>query len=107
MTELQNIDLTDEDFALLMKGLDALPSANLAGELMIDMMKAMTTEAKDEEGRRKILEDRKRDRRKDELAKIELQESILILQAKLLLLKRYLRSQGAFKEANDIIHPKT
>jgi len=71
MTELQQLNLTEKDFNLIIEGLDAISEKGLAGELMFGIIGAM---------------------------------EVKILQGKLLMLKRYLISQAALRESQDIIN---
>jgi hypothetical protein len=103
--QIENLDLTEEDFKLIIDGLDCLPSRSLPGSMMIEIIEAIIpTENED------IMEKRKREidarRQKNDLERQLLIENIRILQGKLLTLKRFLREQGALKEANNIINPQ-
>jgi hypothetical protein len=39
MTDIKNLELTEQDFQLLVDGLDALPEKGVAGEMMGELMK--------------------------------------------------------------------
>lgn len=103
MTQPQDLNLSEKDFDLIIEGLDSLPDKGLAGEMMGDLLGAMLSkEAPDEKG--KFMLDRERKKHEKESKQRELKEDIRILQGKLLMLKRYLREQGALKETYDIIN---
>ncbi|HXR85045.1 MAG TPA: hypothetical protein VN722_12085 [Hanamia sp.] len=103
--QIENFDLTEDDFKLIIDGLDCLPTKSFPGTMMIEIIGAIMPD-QDEE----IMERRKRELdtkfKKQELERQLLIENIRILQGKLLTIKRFLREQGALKEANNIINPQ-
>lgn len=100
--DIKDLELTDQDFQLLVDGLDALPEKGLAGEMIGDLFVGML--GKDnEEGMEKLKREREEKRRKQDILKQQQKEEIRILQGKLLMLKRWLLQQGALKQANDIL----
>jgi hypothetical protein len=100
--DIKNLELTEQDFQLLVDGLDALPEKGLAGDMMGDLIVGMLGRD-NEEGMDKIKREREEKRRIQDLAKQAMKEDIRILQGKLLLLKRWLLQAGALKQANDIL----
>jgi hypothetical protein len=100
--ELQEIQLTEADFNLLIEGLDSLPEkgaaglimASLTGKLMAgdnprhqaEVDKAIARHEKEHEARKKAID-----------------EDIALLKGKLILLKRYLVTNGALKTVNKIV----
>lgn len=101
--EIRNLELTEEDFALIIDGLDALPEKGAAGELMGDIpMGVLGKDNPDDKDKIK----RERDIQKAEKARSQhlLKENIRILQGKLLLLKRWLQTEGALKQTYDTLN---
>src|SRR5450631_4113804 len=98
--ELENLNLTEEDFTLLQEALEHMPSKDLAGKLMFNMIEHMVGEKTPE-----AIEQRKAkmisDERKEQAKKQQVVEDVRVLQGKLIQLKRYLLGQGALKQAND------
>lgn len=102
MNNLQSLNLSENDFKLIVDGLDALPSKDLAGEMMADLM--ICAFKKEGDDMDKIIDDRKRVQQRKNDAKAILCEDIKILQGKILMLKRYLLENNALKETVDIIN---
>ena len=102
MKELENLELTDKDFKLLVEGLDALPSKDLGGEIMFALLGSMALKD-DPEGKDKFKREMLSDRASKEREKALLIEEIRILQGKLLQLQRYLRMNNLLKQANDLL----
>lgn len=101
-TDLKNLQLEEKDFDLLLKGLEVLPSSDLAGEMMIDLF-SMAFAKDDPEAKQKLLEDKENRKRAKEKEKQHLIEEVKILQGKLLLLKRYLIQNNLLKDAENIL----
>ena len=89
MEDLKRLHLQASDFDLIMDALEALPSSGMAGEMMGDLI-SLVISKDDKEGRE--MYERKRDQRQQErLAQQKAQkELIVILQGKMLGLKRAL-----------------
>lgn len=102
--QLQSLNLTDNDFKLIIDGLDALPSKDLAGDIMGDLLMGMLSDKTNPESQQKLKMEREQKRSKKVKAKEAMQEDIKILQGKLLMLKRYLLERGALIETYDIIN---
>lgn len=100
--DIKDLELTEQDFQLLVDGLDALPEKGLAGEMMGELLAGMLTKDNPE-----AMEKHKREqdakRKKAESAKLQMKEDVRILQGKLLMLKRWLLQEGALKQAHEII----
>ena len=94
---LKYLNLTEQDFKMLVDGLDALPDKDVARNIMQTLMEIMITNKNPD----KIFEkfDRKMEKSPE---KILQREDIKILQGKLLLLKRYLIETNALNEAQNI-----
>jgi|GEM_PF-6448131 len=108
MINIQTLDLTEKDFDLIIAGLDHLPQKSLAGDMITDLMSTIIEDKlPDDRNAQSRFEMLKRDRDKKakmrEAEKKDLVEDVRILQGKLLILKRYLKQEGALKEATDII----
>lgn len=100
--DIKNLELTEQDFQLLVDGLDALPEKGLAGDMMGDLFLGMLGRD-NEEGMEKLKREREEKRRIQDMVKQQQKEEIRILQGKLLMLKRWLLQQGALKQANDVL----
>lgn len=102
MNTLQQLNLSERDFKLLIDGLDALPERGVAGDMMAEIiMHAFSKNEVDEKKMKLQLDAARRDK---ESKKESLIEDVKILQGKLIMLKRYLAEQGALDGANDIIN---
>ena len=95
MKNLRDLNLTNEEFKLIIDGLDELPNrgaiGSMMGNLMIDMI------ADKEQGNpmlNKMERDRDLRRRKEEQKKQELSDKIKILQGKLLQFKNFLANNN-------------
>lgn len=100
MTDLKDLNLSDEDFSLLIQGLDALPQKDQAGEMMSDLIGTVLFDGKmKEEFERK----RKQDLVKKQAAKDKLIEDTKILQGKLLMMKRFMQENNLMKDVNNIL----
>jgi hypothetical protein len=104
MDQLKQISLTEEDFKLIGKALDTLPSADnistILTEAAVDnLSKGMPTFAKEKLDAQwkkfKVDEQMKRESEKEE---------IKILQGKLILLKRALIENNLMGKVNDILN---
>lgn len=104
MIDIKNLDLTKKDFDMLIEGLEHLPHKSDAGEMIGDLMTAMLTNKDNKNDVEKMKREREEKYKKKKEQDHELIEDIRILQGKLLTLKRYLKQEGALKEAEDIIH---
>lgn len=103
LEQIRLLNLTDEDFKLLVDGLDALPERGLAGEMMGDLIIGMMSKG-DKEAQDKVLEEREKRLRKMKGEKELMKENVKILQGKLLMLKRYLQENKLLKEAYEAIN---
>ena len=102
--ELKDIKLTKEDFDMLIKGIEALPSQGQAGELITDLMESMLSDKIPEEARMERERTKARRAKDKEREKEELKENCWILQAKLIQLRRYMEQNKLIAEAQDIIN---
>lgn len=105
MIDIKQLELTDEDFKLLIDGLDALPNKDAAGDIFEVLMIGLIGKD-DPAGKQKAEDERQERKRKSDQEKQQKIEDIKILQGKLLILKRYFMQEGALKQANDILYPK-
>lgn len=104
LEQIKLLNLTENDFKLLVDGLDVLPEKGMAGELMGDLFMGIMTDKKDSEAIEKIKLDRENKRRIAEKAKESLKDDIKILQGKLLMLKRYLQENKLLKDTYEILN---
>lgn len=100
--DIKNLELTENDFKLLIDGLDTLPERGAAGEIMGIMFEGILGE-KGPEAKEKAKRERDMRRRDEDVKKDALKEDIRILQGKLLMFKRYLIQMDALKQVNDMI----
>ena len=103
--EIKDLELSESDFELLVEGLDALPEKGAMGDVMgaifegllgdkLDRQSPAYIEMQQKKEREARLKKQKQDSRKDEVA---------VLKGKIILLKRWLITQGAVKQTNDIL----
>lgn len=104
--EIQDFDLTEEDFALIMKGLEALPSSGLAGELVGKLLLDTLPPSKDPNVKARVEAQLKMQERRRTSAIELLTEEVRLLQGKLIAIKRKLAGAGALKQARDILKPR-
>lgn len=95
---IKSLELTENDFKLLIDGLDCLPEKNASGELFGAIFEGMLGD-KNPDALEKYKRERDIKRRADEIKKEALKDEIRILQGKLLLFKRWLIEDKALKEA--------
>lgn len=102
--EIKDLQLTENDFKLLIDGLEALPNTDMAGEMMVDLIAGIIGEGKKEDQRAREYEQKKnRERAEKEKIKQALKEDIKILQGKLLMFKRYLIEANALHQVNEML----
>jgi len=101
ITEVKNLELTDADFSLIIKGLDNLTSneESMKREVAMSVMESMMPDGMKE----RFKADMQKRITKDKLEKETMAEDIKILQGKLLMFKRWLASEGALKQTNEIL----
>lgn len=103
MEQLKNLNFTEDDFKLMVDGLENLPEKGTAGNMMADLLGAtMLKEGSPE--RDKFDRDRKAKATKEAQDKLILIEDIRILQGKLLTMKRIMIENNLLKEANDSLN---
>lgn len=100
--ELKDLELTEQDFNLILDGLTALPEKETAGNMLHDLMIHMFLSDKSVLAKHEL--EAKERKQKEKAGKQALKEDIKILEGKLIMLKRYLQSQNALKEVNDYLH---
>lgn len=101
---LQDLQLTEQDFDLIVSGLDELPNKGQAGEFMFSIFSGLI--AKDDpEAKAKIEAENAKRRIKEEQQKRQMLEEVALLKGKLIMLKRLLVTNGALKQVDDIINP--
>lgn len=101
LEQIKMLNLTEEDFRLLVDGLDALPDKGAAGEMMGDLMLSLIS--KDKEQEEKLQAERNKRRVAAEANKQLMKENIKILQGKLLMLKRYFQENNILKQAYEVL----
>lgn len=103
LEQIKLLNLTDDDFKLLVDGLDALPNTGLAGEMMGDILASMLIKD-DDPAKKKVLLEREEAKRKKKAQQDIMIENIKILQGKLLMLKRYMQENKLLADTYDIIN---
>lgn len=105
MEQLKNLDFTENDFQLLIDGLDALPEKGTLSVIMAELVKVpiLTSESQAKEAAARV---KKAFDRLDVEKKL-MMEDIRILQGKLYLMKRFLVENNLLKKASDIVNNKT
>lgn len=103
LEQIKMLNLTEEDFKLIVDGLDALPEKGFAGEMMGDILVGMLGKG-DDEAKAKMMKDREAERKKKDAGKEIMKENIKILQGKLLMLKRYLQENKLLKDAYEVLN---
>lgn len=101
---IQELQLTEQDFDLIIAGLNELPNKGFAGLMMGAMIKGLITKD-DPEAKAKSELEQKAEQLKVEREKKALDEDISVLKGKLIMLKRFLVTNGALKAVDDIINP--
>ncbi len=104
--DLKDIRLTKEDFDMLIKGLEALPTHGAAGDLMADLMETMVLEKAPESFKKERAMQKAKKEKEKELKVSQMKEDCWILQAKLVQLRRYMEQNKLIAEAQDIIDGK-
>lgn len=99
--EMQQLNLCERDFALIIEALDHLPQKNIASDLMTDILKGMV--ATSEEERKQIVQEKVLREIKQKAEKEALIEEVRILQGKLLLFKRTLIEKNALNQVDEIL----
>lgn len=100
--ELGDIQLTEADFNLLIEGLTALPEKGEAGIMMGGLVGHLMA-GNDPKTQRAVEATVKKHEDAHKAKKAALEEEIILLKSKLVLLKRYLITNGALKTANKIV----
>jgi len=101
---LQDLQLTEQDFDLIVSGLDELPNKGQAGEFMVSLFTGII--AKDDpEAKAKLEAEHAKRRLKEDQQKKQMLEDVALLKGKLIMLKRLLVTNGALKQVDDIINP--
>lgn len=100
--DVKNLELTEQDFKLLIDALDVLPekdaASDIMGHLLSGILKKEGAEMSDFERKRE------QEMKKKQSEKEALKEEIRILQGKLLMFKRFLIQQDALKQVDDILN---
>lgn len=102
--DAKDLQLSDGDFTLLIKALDCLPNADMAGDIAVMLLEGllapMDPNAKAQyEGLKRSEQDKKK--RQMEVVKEECQ----ILVGRLLSIRRKLMQENALRQTNEIIKP--
>ena len=80
-----NLTLTNEDFNLIIDGLEHLPNKDLSGNILVDLTLSMI--ARNEEAKEKMQKEREKQKTEREILKTEIKNKTDILKSKLILLK--------------------
>jgi hypothetical protein len=102
LEQIKMLNLTEEDFKLLVDGLDALPEKGFAGEMMGDLLIGLISKGGEEEKER-LMKERQAKREKLDKGKEIMKENIKILQGKLLMLKRYFQENDILKQTYEVL----
>ena len=102
MNNLKSINLTENDFDMMVKGLDALPNKDAAGEMMGDLLFGMLSKGADDIGTAKLEIDKQKAKAKRD--RDMLTEDVRVLQGKLILLKRYLLENDLMDKVTEMLH---
>lgn len=100
---LKALNLTEDDFKLMVEGLEFLLEREATGNMVSDMLTSLVSDRTPEARAKNERERRERDRA-NAGKKEQLKEDVRILQGKLLQLKRFLLQQGALQQANTILN---
>lgn len=103
MNQLENLQLTEEDFTLINQGLDELPNKDRIGEAFADIFIGSLGD-KNPELMRKHEMERLKNKKEREAEKILQMENIRILQGKLIQFKRFLKEKGLLQEVEEILN---
>lgn len=103
MEQIKQIELTEEDFKMLYDGLEALPTKDIAGDMIGMMFSGLIT---DETKRAEHDLRMKREMEAKDKKRQQLIENVRILQGKILTLKRLLVSNRLMKDVDGLINGK-
>ncbi len=105
LQNIKDLELTEEDFNMLIEGLDAIPEKGIGGLMMTGLFEALMEDKMDKNNplyiqrqKEKQIEEKKRQQ-----SLSTKQEDITVLKSKLILLKRFLLGEGALKQANELL----
>lgn len=102
--QIKMLNLTEDDFKLLIDGLDALPEKGVAGEMVGELFMSILEDKTNAEGMAKLKAEREKRRIDAESKKQQMKEDVKILQGKLLMLKRYLQENNALAQAYEVLN---
>lgn len=100
--DLQEIQLTETDFNMLIDGLDALPEKGAAGLMLADLVGNMIA-GNDPRMRATVEKEMGKHEAERAKKKAQLSEEIALLKSKVIMLKRFLITNGALKTTNKIL----
>lgn len=100
---VKDLELTNEDFAMLMDALEHLPAKNMGNEILSAMMDA-TLASRSPQQKAEIERKRKTEAENMRKERNDVIEQVRLLQAKIIMMKRLLIQENALKEANDILN---
>lgn len=104
MDQLKQISLTEEDFKLIGKALEVLPSADNMSSALAEVAVGRISKDMDGFAKEKIDAEWKKFKATEELKREAEKEEIKILQGKLILLKRALIENNLLGKVNDILN---
>lgn len=99
---LQDIQLTEQDFDMLIEGLGVLPEKGSTGIMLAELVGGMIA-GNDPRANAIVDQHLNKEKRGREEKKKQQAEEITLLKSKLILLKRYLVTNGALKTTNKIL----
>lgn len=99
---LQDIQLTEQDFNMLIDSLDQLPNKHKMSSFTADILGTMMFKPGSHE-EQQFKKERERIDRQHKKEIDDMKEEIAILKSKMIMLKRYLITNGALKTTNKIL----
>lgn len=99
MENLKTLNLQEKDFKMIIDALEAYPLKDMAGEMLMDILKLSLSEKPDRE---KILRERRILEEKRSREQSQAKDDIKILQGKILMLKRLLIENKIMEDVKDI-----
>lgn len=101
MNTIKDLQLTENDFKMLVDALENLPNKNMAGNMMGMLLEGIIPEG---EKRDEAIRMRKEKELREEREADLLKENIRVLQGKLIQFKRYLIENRLLDEANQLLN---
>ena len=104
MEQIKHLNLTENDFKMIIDGLDALPDAGRTGAMLGDLVGTIFADKMESpEAKQNFLRQKEKLNKDFEHKRDLVREDVRILQGKLLMLKRYLTENKLMGEVDDIL----